>query len=399
MNRRARRPGRRRAAVVAVSPRWLPQLDGALVTAAALLSLTGLLMVYSATATRDLDRLIPVHFLRQLGACLAGLGAAAAAAWVPLHRWRQAALPLWLGGVTLLVATLVLGIDVNGARRWLAVPGIGVRFQPVEIAKWATVIGVAALLARGSGRTSPSPRRIFGSLGLAAVPAGLLLAQPDLGNAVLFLGLTTLLLFIAGAPWLYFAVPLGAGGAALMLHLSLHGYASSRVVGFLRPWETANSEGFQLVQSFVGFRRGGLFGIGLGDGRQMLFYLPEAHTDFILALVAEELGLFGVLVVFGAFAALLVAGSRIARRAHSQFAALLAFGMTALLVVPAVVNAAVVTGMVPTKGMALPLISYGRTGVVMSFVTLGVLLGVGLRDARPRSQPIAAAARCRVWQR
>jgi len=395
--RATQRPARRRAPVKN-SLLW-PELDGAVVTATATLALLGLLMVYSAMATRDLDRLVPVHFIRQLTACAAGVLVAAGAAHVPLAVWQRAAWPLWLASVALLAATCVLGVEANGARRWLTVPILGFTFQPVESAKWATVVAAAAWLAPGSGRVTPSPRRIYTSLAMAALPAALLMLQPDLGNAVLILGIVTLLLFVAGAPALYFAVPAGVGAAALGLHLAIHPYAARRIVGFLDPWATADREGFQLVQSFVGFGRGGLFGAGLGDGRQKLFYLPEAHTDFILALVAEELGLFGVLVVLGAFAALLVSGTRIARRAHGPFAALLAFGMTALLVVPAVVNAAVVTGLVPTKGMSLPFLSYGRTGVVMSFAALGVLLGVGLRDARPRWQPVRGAERRGSWRR
>ena len=398
MSRRTSRPGRRRAPVSRPGS-ILPELDGAVVTATATLVVTGLLMVYSATATRDLDRLIPMHFVRQLTACLAGLAVAAATASVPLAWWQRAALPLWAAGTALLATTLLAGVEVNGAQRWLALPVLGLSFQPVEIAKWATVLAVAAWLAPGSGRVTPSPRRIYGGLGLATAPALLLLLQPDLGNAVLILGVACLLLFIVGAPGRYFLAPAAAGAVALAIHLAIHPYAVRRMVGFLDPWATASREGFQLVQSFVGFGRGGLFGVGLGDGRQKLFYLPEAHTDFILALVAEELGLFGVLVVLGAFAALLVAGTRIARRAHGRFAALVAFGMTALLVVPAIVNAAVVTGLVPTKGMAMPFLSYGRTGILMSFAALGVLLGVGLRDARPRWQPVLGAGRRRSWRR
>lgn len=396
--RGARRTRPRRRAPVGDSTPW-PELDGAVVTATATLVLLGLLTVYSATATRDLDRLVPAHFVRQLGACLAGTIVAAAAARVRLSGWQRAAFPLWIASVALLAATLVFGVQVNGARRWLAVPGLGFSFQPVEIAKWAAVVAVAAWLAPGSGRVTPAPKRIYLALAMAALPAALLLLQPDFGNAALIVGVVSLLLFVAGVPAVYFAAPAAAGALALGIHLAVHPYAWRRFVGFLDPWATADREGFQLVQSFVGFGRGGLFGVGLGDGRQKLFYLPEAHTDFILSLVGEELGLFGVLVVLGAFAVLLVAGTRIARRAHSQFAALLAFGMTALLVVPAVVNAAVVTGVVPTKGMALPFLSYGRTGVVMSFATLGVLLGVGLRDARPRWQPVRGAERRGSWRR
>lgn len=395
MNRRSLRRTRTRAPIAGRAA-LAPHLDGAILTSTAFLVVIGLLMVYSATATRDLERLVPPHFVRQLAACLVGVALAAAAAGVPLRWWQNGAVAGWGVGVALLVATLALGSEVNGARRWLTVPGTGFTFQPAELARFATVMAVAALLAPVSGRATPSRARVAASLGLALVPAVLLLAQPDLGSAVLVLGLATLLLFVAGTPAAFFLAPAALGLAGLALHVALRGYAWSRFVGFLRPWETADREGFQLVQSFVGFRRGGLFGEGLGDGRQKLFYLPETHTDFILALVAEELGLLGVLIVLGAFAVLLVAGTRIARRAHSQFAALVAFAMTAQLVVPAIVNAAVVTGLVPTKGMALPFLSYGRTGLVMSFVALGVLLGIGLRDARPRSQPVRGADRRRI---
>lgn len=397
MNRRSQRRTRTRARtpIAGGLPRGA-ELDGALLTATALLVVTGLLMVYSATATRDLERLVPVHFVRQLAACLVGIGLAAGAAFVPLEWWRRSAFALWAGGVGLLVLTLTVGLEVNGAQRWLTVPGIGLTFQPVDLARFATVMAVATLLAPIGARATPSPLQIGGCLALALIPSLLLLVQPDLGSAALILGLTSLLLFIAGTPVTWLLAPVALGVAGLGTHLALRGYAWDRMVGFLRPWETADREGFQLVQSFVGFRRGGLFGEGLGDGRQKLFYLPETHTDFILALVAEELGLLGVLVVLGAFAALLVAGTRIASRANSQFAALVAFGMTAGLVVPAVLNAAVVTGMVPTKGLALPFLSYGRTGLVMSFVALGVLLGIGLRDVHGRRRAVRGAERRRI---
>ena len=155
-------------------------------------------------------------------------------------------------------------------------------------------------------------------------------------------------------------------------------------MGFLDPFETARGAGWQLVQSYVAFGQGGFFGQGLGNGRQKLEYLPEVHTDFVLALVAEELGLVGVLFVLGAFAALWVAGTRAARRATDRFDLYLAFGMVTLLTVPAFLNASVVMGLVPTKGLTLPFLSYGRTSLVVSCLALGLLLGVARRHpARP----------------
>jgi cell division protein FtsW len=211
---------------------------------------------------------------------------------------------------------------------------------------------------------------------------------------VLLLALAGLVLFAAGAPVRALAMPAALAALGVAAYSVLNPYALRRWIGFLSPWETSKEQGFQLVQSFVAFGRGGLWGVGLGDGRQKLFYLPEAHTDFILAVVSEELGLIGVLVVLGAFAALLVAGVRIALKSRQRFAMLLAFGMTALLTVPALINAAVVMGVVPTKGLTLPLLSYGRSSLIVSCMAVGVLVGVarsqatgaraGIKGAEPR---------------
>jgi cell division protein FtsW len=297
-------------------------------------------------------------------------------AWLPLAFWRRAALPFWAIAMALLVATLVAGVQVNGARRWLAAPGVGVRFQPAEIAKFATVLAVAALLARRDERPPTTPARLAGPALLALVPAGLLVAQPDLGNAVLMMALVGGLLFVAGAPLRLFGWA-GLGGFGFVAAYAwIQPYAWARLTGFLDPWGRSDAEGFQLVQSFVGFARGGVFGMGLGDGRQKLYYLPEAHTDFILAVVAEELGLVGVLCVLGAFAGLAVAGIQIARRARDRFALLVAFGATAMLALPAVLNTAVVTGAIPTKGLPLPFLSYGRTSLLAAFAAVGLLVAV-----------------------
>ncbi len=219
----------------------------------------------------------------------------------------------------------------------------------------------------------------------AALPAiVLLLLQPDLGNAVLLALLVAMLLIVAGLPVRTLIAPGIAGVLGIAAYIASNPYAMRRLMAVFDPWKDAQGAGFQLVQSIVAFNRGGLFGVGLGNGRQKLFYLPEAHTDFILSLVAEELGLVGVLVVLGAFTALLIFGTRIARRARSRFALLMAFATTSLLAVPAVVNAAVVMGLLPTKGLTLPFLSYGGTSLVICCTILGVLLGIS-RQSSPRS--------------
>jgi cell division protein FtsW len=393
---KGREPRRRqakpeRAAREASAPREAV-LDGGVLSAALLLVALGAVMIYSTTAPKFEPGTVPPFFLKQLGAIAAGALLAAGAAALPLRAWHAMALPVWGATVLALLATLAVGIETNGAKRWLGVESIGLVIQPGEFAKFAAVLAVSAVLSRRDVRTGVSLRRIAAVGVLGAVPAGLLVLQPDLGNAVLLLGLAGLLLFVAGMNLRLLIAPAALGALAIGAYIAANPYALNRVIGFLSPWKTAHSQGYQLVQSFVAFGRGGLFGVGVGGGLQKLHYLPEAHTDFILSVIAEELGLAGVLFVLGAFAALLYAGVRIALRTRQRFAMLLAFGMTALVAVPAVLNGAVVMGLVPTKGLTLPLLSYGRSSILASCLAIGVLLGIGRRDARETPATIGKAS-------
>jgi cell division protein FtsW len=350
-----------------------------------LLASIGAVAVFSATAPLALDQPLPPHFLRHAVAALVGAGLVVVGARIPVAAWYRAALPLWALSLAALGATLAVGLAGGGATRWLSVPGLGFAFQPVELAKLATVLAVAALLGRRDGRVAGVARgRLVVALALGAAPAALAIFQPDLGNAVILVGLTVVLLFVAGADLRPLLAVGAVGGVLVGIYTALRPYAMRRVLGFLDPWSRASAEGFQLVQSFVAFGRGGLAGVGLGDGRQKLYYLPEAHTDFILSVVAEEAGLIGVLIVLGGFAALLVAGLRIALAAKQRFPLLLAFGMTALLTVPALLNAAVVMGCLPTKGLTLPFLSYGRSSLVISCLAVGILFSVARANRAPR---------------
>ncbi len=357
-------------------------LDGGVMLPALLLISFGVLMSYSTTATLDLEERIPPLFLNHIGALLSGVIAAAIAYRTPLSLWRKLALPLWAFSVLLLGLTWVLGIEVNGAARWLAVPGTGIRFQPAEIAKFTTLIAVAAVISRRDGHEELSNRRAMTAAALALPTMALLIAQPDLGSTIVTVALVALLLVVGGTRLARLVVPGALVVAGVVLYIAHNAYALRRVTGFIDPWANRLGEGYQLVQSMVAFGRGGLFGVGIGNGQQKLKYLPEAHTDFILSLVAEELGLVGVLVVLGAFAALLIAGTRIARSTVQRFDLLVAFGMTALLTLPAIINAAVVMGLMPTKGLTLPFLSYGRTSLIVSCVALGLLLGVARESNR-----------------
>jgi cell division protein FtsW len=368
-------------------------LDGGVIASFSILTGIGLVMIYSLTAPLSETSAIPPQFIRQLVSLATSILVLIVALRVPLALWRRLALPLWGISSALLLATLVIGIDVNGARRWLELPGV--RLQAAEIAKFATVLAVAALLT-----ATPSRRRLLKPVICAAAlcvpPVALLLQQPDFGSSLVLCAVVGVLLFAAGTPIRSLVLPaaFAVGGAAV--YVALKPYAHLRWVGFLDPWATSSREGFQLVQSFVAFARGGPFGVGFGGGRQKLYYLPEVHTDFILAGIAEELGLVGVLVVLGAFSAFAWAGVRIASRAQEPFAALVAIGMTSLIAIPAAINAAVVMGLLPTTGFTLPFVSYGGNSLLICSLAVGILLRIGACEAAPTPTRISGASRRRI---
>ena len=355
---------------------------GAITSAAGILALIGALAVFSATTTKS-DATFSPYFVRHAVGLAAGALLLVGAARLPLVAWYRLALPLYVGSLGLLAATLAMGDSANGAQRWLDLPGIG-RFQPVELAKLATVLAVCAFLSRSESRGDLTPRRCALAFAFALAPMALCLKQPDLGSAVVIAALVGLVVFVAGAPIRLLALPALAGGAGVALYCALHPYAMRRVLAFLSPWDDPTGIGFQLVQSFVAFGRGGLFGLGPGNGLQKLHYLPEAHTDFVLSVVAEETGLVGVALVLGLFVGLVIAGLRIAQRATHRFGLLLGFGATMLLGLPALLNAAVVMGLIPPKGLTLPFLSYGRSSLIVSCVAAGILISVARASGQAR---------------
>ena len=368
-------------------------LDGGVIAAYSILAGIGLVMIYSLTAPLAATSAMPPQFVRQLAALATSILVLIAALRVPLTVWRQLALPLWGVSSALLLATLIIGIEVNGARRWIELPGL--RLQAAEIAKFATVLAVAVLLTAAPSRRARL-KPVAYAAALCIPPVALLLLQPDFGSSLVLCAAVGALLFAAGTPMRLLIPPaaLAVGGAAV--YIALRPYAHERWIGFLDPWATATREGFQLVQSFVAFGRGGLFGVGLGDGRQKLYYLPEVHTDFILAGIAEELGLIGVLAVLGAFAAFVWAGGRIAQRAQEPLAALVAIGMTSLIGIPAAINAGVVMGLLPTTGFTLPFVSYGGNSLLICSLAVGILLRIGACEAAPAQPRISGASRRRI---
>ena len=353
-------------------------VDGIVLAIVVILALVGLVMVYSASAVVAGKQFQDsMYFLkRQVAWLLLGFLLLHLASRVDYQVWQKLAYPLL--GLTLLALILVLlpsvGVMAKGARRWLRLGGMSI--QPAEMAKVVLVVYLAAYLAKREGRLRRYWSGFVPPLLVVGVVSALIVCQPDLGTVVL-IGLVALsVLFLGGASLAHLmSVVLMVLPAAVALVWGSE-YRRQRLMTFLEPWEDPLNAGFQVTQSFLAFGSGGIFGVGLGGGKQKLFFLPEVHTDFVLALVGEELGLVGTAAVMVLFAVLVLRGFRIAGRARKPFGRHLAHGVTLLIGLQALVNAGVVTGLLPTKGMTLPLVSYGGSSLVVTLLALGMLLSV-----------------------
>ncbi len=304
-----------------------------------------------------------------------GLGAAAAVAVsrIPSAAYRRAAYPLLVVVLIALVAVLVPGIGLvrGGARRWVHVGPLSL--QPSELAKFAVVLYLARSLVKKGDRLATFQFGILPHYLVVGLVAGLILIEPDFGTAALCAGLLVFMLFAGGVPLRLLALPVLSAIPGLVLIAWKAPYRWARIVAFLNPDADPLGVNFQLKQSFIAFGSGRLWGVGLGESRQKLFYLPEAHTDFLFSVIGEELGLAGALVVLALFAVVGARGFRIAVRHPDPFASLLAFGVTVSLILQGVVNAGVVLGCLPTKGLALPFLSYGGSAMIAALAQVGVL--------------------------
>jgi cell division protein FtsW len=287
-----------------------------------------------------------------------------------LERWANVVLLLSFFSL-LLVLIPGLGIERGGAQRWMAIGGFSL--QPSEFAKLAVVLFLARWISRQGEGMRNFTSAVLPLLLVVGVFCGLILLQPDFGTAAIIGGVLFLMLFVGGARPLHVAGLGMAGAGALVLLATLAEYRMRRLLCFLDPWAHARDCGFQLVQSLIAVGSGGITGVGLGQSRQKMFFLPEAHTDFIFALVGEELGLVGAVLVLVLFAIVAVRGFRIAARHPDSFASLLAFGLTLVVVLSAVVNVGVVLGLLPTKGLPLPFLSYGGSAMLAALIEVGLL--------------------------
>jgi cell division protein FtsW len=342
------------------------------------LVLLGVVMVYSASAIVAADRFgDPFFFLKkQLFWAILGGALLWAALRLDYRRLERLVIPLLVISFVLLVLVLVppFGQSINGTRRWFRIGPLG--FQPVELAKFSLVLYLASFLTRRREEIRTFWQGLFPLLLVAGTMALLTLVQPDLGNSLALVVLTLVLAYLAGARVQHMAWIAAAALPLVALAVALKPYRWRRMLAFVNPWDDPQGAGFQIIQSFLALGSGGLFGRGLGESKQKLFYLPEPYTDFIFAILGEELGLIGATLVVGLFAVLIWRGLRVGLRAPDAFGSYLALGITVMLATQTLVNLGVVTGALPTKGLPLPFVSFGGSALLMTMFSAGVLLNI-----------------------
>lgn len=367
-----------------------PEIDALLLWPAGALLLIGLVMVYSASiATAEgsaYSNHTPTFFLvRHSVFLLIGLLGGLVAFQIPLRIWQRLAPWLFLAGLVLLVIVLVPGIGraVNGAQRWI---GIGpVNLQPSEFMKFAVVLYAADYTARKLTEMGSFRRGFVPLAGVMIIVAGLLLREPDFGAFVVIVAIAMGILFLGGMNGRLFAFLIVALAIAFALLILSSPYRWERIVSYMDPWRDAFGKGYQLSHALIAFGRGEWFGVGLGASVEKLFYLPEAHTDFLLAVIAEELGFAGVATVIALFALIVWRAFMIGRQAlllDRVYASLVAQGIGLWLGAQSFINIGVNMGLLPTKGLTLPLMSFGGSGLVANCVALAVLLRVDHENRR-----------------
>ena len=360
------------------------EYDQALLWFSLLLLIFGLVMVYSSSiATAGASRQTgfqETYYLLRQGVFLAiALLAAALAFQIPMRVWQKAAPWLFLGGMILLVIVLIPGIgrEVNGSRRWLSL-GFA-NLQPSEFMKLIVVMYAADYTVRKAAFMDHFTKGFLPMLMVMLLIGGLLLREPDFGAFAVIIAIAMSILFLGGLNWRLFAGLIVLLVIGFLLLIWTSPYRMQRIIGFMDPWADPYGKGYQLSHALIAFGRGEWLGVGLGGSVEKLLYLPEAHTDFLLAVIAEELGFIGVAVVVLGFAWLLVRAFLIGRDAERQerhFSALAAQGIGIWLAVQSIINIGVNMGLLPTKGLTLPLLSFGGSGIVANCIALAVLLRI-----------------------
>ncbi|MBR2978689.1 MAG: putative lipid II flippase FtsW [Myxococcaceae bacterium] len=354
------------------------QFDQVLLYAVLALCAIGLVMVYSASsvsaATRYGDS---AYFLkRQIAAALIGVGGLVAMLKIRYLTLRRWAYPILVAVIVMLVLVLIPGVGTRagGAQRWIRLPLFSL--QPSELAKVSIAIYLAHSLAKKRDKVKSFSVGFLPHCCITGLCALLILVQPDFGSTVALAIILFALLFAAGTRLSYLVGSILAVLPIAIWQITSRSYRMDRIRAFLDPWTYRKEEGYQITESLLAIGSGGFSGLGLGEGRHKLFYLPEAHTDFIFSIIGEELGLVGTLTLIGLFAVVIWRGIRISLNAADPFGAYLALGLTILLAFQSIGNIAVAMGLMPTKGMTLPFISYGGSSLVVNLMAVGILLSI-----------------------
>ncbi len=376
----------------------IPVIDYPLLIAVLGLLGFGLVMVASASLHKIPGD--PFHYvLRHLLAIALGLGGAALVSQIPLQAWQRTGTLLYFVGVLLLALVLVPGVgrEVNGATRWIPLGPLN--FQSSELMKLFAVVYIAAYIERRQDEVARSVWGFVKPMALLSIACLLMLMQPDFGTTAVLVMTALGMLFLAGVPLWQFMILILLAGATLVSLVLVSPYRLARVTAFLNPWADVQNTGYQLAQALIAFGRGHWMGVGLGNGIQKQFYLPEAHTDFLMAVVGEEFGLLGSLVVVGAFAFITwraFAIGALADRLGQRFSAFVAYGSALTVGLQAFINIGVNVGLLPTKGLTLPFMSYGSNSVIVACLIAAVLLRIDYENRQRLADPSTEVAQ---WER
>jgi cell division protein FtsW len=360
-------------------------------TATTLLVLAVVLVVIGLGATQSATSAVAIDqaqdrfyfFKRQLVGVGIGTVALLVTSRIPYGFYRRLAVPAFVGTVGLLVAVLSFGRVIGGAQRWLPIAGFS--FQPSELAKVAIVFVLAYLLEKKHKLLNRFGHFVVPVVFTVGMLGVLVMLQPDLGTTIIIGAAALAVIMASDTPFryvLYLTVLVVAVASVLAFS---DPYRVDRIVGFLDPWGNASGEGYQLIQGYYALSNGGIFGVGLGASRARWFYLPNAHTDFIFAIIGEETGLIGALTVIGLFVVLALAGWLVASRAPDRFGRMVAAGLTAWLSFQALVNIGGVLGVLPITGVALPFVSFGSSALIVSMAALGILVNIAQSGVQPKT--------------
>ncbi len=339
----------------------------------------GLVVVYSASlhlASESPFQDSYYYLKKQALFCAIGFCIMILAKNIPCAFYTKLAYPLLLLSFCLLILLWVPGVGhkVGGATRWLRWSGLS--FQPSELAKFSLAVYMAYSMARKGSKMESFSKGLLPHLLVAGVFIWFIVLQPDLGTAVIIACWIFLLLFVSGVNFFHLIGILSIFGLIVTWLIIHSSYRIERLLAYTNPWNNPKDIGFQIIHSFFAFGSGGIFGAGLGDSKQKLGFLPEPHTDFILSIIGEELGFIGVAIIIFVFAILIMRGLKIAFNAHDLYSSYLAFGLTCLIGLQAGINMSVVMGLLPTKGLTLPFISYGGSSLVINLLIIGILLNI-----------------------